>query len=59
MQSEERTKNIETFLLNEFYSVYTYRGNKIDIIDDYNFKNEHNFSLGFKLSYPVYSVYRK
>ena len=27
--------------------------------DDYEFKIKHNFSLGFKLSYPVYLVNRK
>ena len=53
MQSEERTKNIETFLLNEFYSVYTYRGNKIDIIDDYNFKNNN---LRYKNIFEMRSV---
>jgi len=41
MQSEERVKNIESFLLNEFYSVYYYKGKEIDIFDDYNFKNNN------------------
>ena len=41
MQSEERIKNIESFLLTEFYSVYYHKGKEIDIIDDYNFKNNN------------------
>lgn len=41
MQSEERTKDIETFLLSEFYSVYTHKNGLIDVSDDCNFKNNN------------------
>ena len=41
MQNEKRTKDIETFLLSEFYSVYCYKNRLIDVSDDYNFKNNN------------------
>lgn len=53
LQPIERTQNIESFLLNEFYSVYCYKEKYVDISDDRNFKNNN---LRFKNIFEMRSV---
>jgi hypothetical protein len=53
LQPIERTQNIESFLLNEFYSVYSYKGKYVDILDDRNFKNNN---LRFKNIFEMRSI---
>ncbi len=53
LQPIERTQNIESFLLKEFYSVYLHKGKYVDILDDRNFRND---SLRFKNIFEMRSI---
>jgi len=53
LQPIERTQNIESFLLNEFYSVYLHKGKYVEILDDRNFKNNN---LKFKNIFEMRSI---
>ena len=53
LQPIERTQNIESFLLKEFYSVYLHKGKYVDILDDKNFKNNN---LRFKNIFEMRSI---